>query len=349
MALPILLAEELRKRGHVAEVWYLYKFRACYENEPHVRVLFPGRVAGVIGYFRVFYRLVGAMRSFRPDVVHGVLPLGNVFGLTVAAMIGCPCRVASQHNPARSHNATMRHLDKILGASGVYTANIAVSHAVWQSYKDYPRAYIQRLRVIQNAVPPRPPVHTKIEARARFGLPQEAWILGNVGRLSYQKHQEFLFEVMAQLADVQLAIAGEGELRTEYEEIICRQGLKDRVHLLGSIPDAQMPDFYEALDVFVLSSRFEGLPISLLEAMNVGLPILASDIPPLLEVLHTEDGREAGIVLSIDSVDPWVDTIRNLMGDPSCHARWAKASRDRAKDFSPSRMVDHYEACFSEN
>ena len=83
--------------------------------------------------------------------------------------------------------------------------------------------------------------------------------------------------------------------------------------------------------------------------MNVGLPILASDIPPLLEVLHTEDGREAGIVLSIDSVDPWVDTIRNLMGEPSCHARWAKASRDRAKDFSPSRMVDHYEACFSEN
>ena len=98
MALPILLAEELRKRGHVAEAWYLYKFRACYENEPHVRVLFPGRVAGVIGYFRVFYRLVGAMRSFRPDIVHGVLPLGNVFGLTVG---GVPAGVLGhQHGDA---------------------------------------------------------------------------------------------------------------------------------------------------------------------------------------------------------------------------------------------------------
>lgn len=344
MSLPLLLAEELRRRGHITEVWYLYRYSDCYDNESGVRVLLPIRISNLGGYFHVFIRLLRAMRKFRPDAVYGVLPLGNIFGLTVAAMIGCPSRVASQHNPARSHHPVMQHLDKLLGAVGIYTTNIAVSHAVRESYKKYPRAYVRRLQVIRNGVLHRAPVCTKVEARTKFGLPQKAWILGNVGRLSFQKHQKFLLDVVAQTPDVHLVIAGEGELRAEYEEQIQKQSLSDRVHLLGSVPDAQMPDFYVAVDVFVLPSRFEGLPISLIEAMNAALPIIASRIPPLVEVLHNEDGREAGIILETDSIDPWTKTLRKLMTDPTSTAHWANASLERAKAFSLDHMVDQYEA-----
>lgn len=345
MMVPLQIASALRERGYDAEVWFLYKYRSTYENAPGVRLIYPHSAGGLLDYARIFWGLFWAMRAFRPDAVHGVVSLGNVFGLLSATLIGCPSRVASQHNPANTQGHVMRWLDMMLGTIGVYTANIAVSHAVEKSYANYPSSYRCRLRVIQNAVPDRPARRTKLEARRYFGLPEQARILGNLGRLSYQKNQDFLFAVLGRLEGVHLAIAGDGELRDEYAEQVCQSGLEDRIHLLGSIPVVDVPDFLQAIDVFVFPSRYEGLPIALLEAMKAGLPIVASDIGPAREVISPEGREPAGLLLGIERAETWIGALREVLHDPERIAKLAEAARRRAEDFRMDQMVDSYEAC----
>jgi hypothetical protein len=192
IVVPLQVASALRARGYDAEVWFLYRESPAYEDEPGIRLIFPDRPGGIWTYSRIFFRALRAMQAFRPDAVHGVLPLGNLFGLVGAAVIGCSSRVASQHVPLSWNHPVMRWLDMMLGSIGVYTANIAVSHAVEESFAHHPNPYRRRLQVIQNAVPYRPPQRTRSEARRHFGLPEQAWVLGNLGRLTYQKNQDFL-------------------------------------------------------------------------------------------------------------------------------------------------------------
>ncbi|HEX9791294.1 MAG TPA: glycosyltransferase family 4 protein [Kiloniellales bacterium] len=345
MVVPLQVAAALRARGYEAETWFLYQQQPAFEDEPGVRVILPRRAAGLLDYVRVFLRLIPAMRAFRPDAVHGVLPLGNIFGLLAAVIVGCPSRVASQHNPAKTHNPIMRLMDKAWGTLGIYTGNIAVSYSVRDSYARYPAAYVRRLHVVQNGMRVRPASLTKAEARAHFGLPAQMHTIGTMGRLAHQKNQDFLFAAMARLPGVHMAIAGDGELRQKFQQQIASAGLADRIHLLGAIPPADVPNFLAALDLFVLPSLYEGLPIALIEAMQAGCPIVASDIPPTIEVVLPDGGEAAAAVLGMDSVEPWIDTIRDLLAQPEKRQALAAAAHRRSAYFSLDRMTDGYIAC----
>lgn len=345
MVVPLQVAAALRARGYVAETWFLYLHEPAFENEPGVRVILPRQAHGVVDYARIFWRLIPAMRAFRPDAVHGALPLGNVLGLLAAAVIRCPSRVASQHSPAASHHKLMQWLDKLWGSIGVYTANIAVSYSVQASYKDYPSAYGRRLRVVQNGVRASRPGRTKTEARAYFGLPAEARLIGTLGRLAPQKNQGFLLDVLADLPDVHLAFAGDGEMRPQLAQRALALGLTGRVHLLGAVPPEDVSDFLASLDIFVLPSRFEGLSIALVEAMQAGRPIVASDIPSAAEVVALETGDSAGVMLGTESPEPWAAAIHDLFENPEKLRALGDAAKRRGGDFSLERMVDGYEAC----
>ncbi len=345
MVVPLQVAAALRERGYVTETWFLYQHEPAFENEPGVQVILPRRIRNPIDIVRIFRRLVPAMRAFGPDAVHGVLPLGNVFGLLAAAMVGCRSRVASQHTEAKTHRPVMQWLDRLMGTVGVYTANIAVSHAVGRSYGGYPRPYLRRLHVVQNGMRARKPRRSKTEARAHFGLPVDAPVLGNLGRLAHQKYQDFLVDVMAALPGVHLALAGDGPLRQQYEQQIKAAGLTDRIRLLGAVPPEDVPDFLAALDLFVLPSRYEGLPIALIEAMQAGCPVVASDIAPNIEVALPDGGEAAAVILSLESAEPWIAAIGDLVAHPEKLRDLAEAAQRRGAFFSLDRMTDGYIAC----
>jgi glycosyltransferase involved in cell wall biosynthesis len=349
MVLPIQIAAGLRDRGHDAEVWYLYKHSPAYEDQPGVRVLLPWEAKGIIDYLRAFWRLYVSMRRHRPDIVHGVVSLGNVFGLLSAALIGCRTRVASQHNPASTYNPIMRGLDLIFGTLGIYTSNIAVSRTVGASFDGYPERYRRRLHVIPNGVAGLRSNTTKAEARKHFGLPEQATILGSVGRLSEQKNQDFLFPVIERLPEVHLVLAGNGESRAAFSQQLERTGLSQRVRLLGSVEARDIPRFLAAIDLFVLPSRYEGMPLALLEAMQAGLPIVASDIPSVREVMDTPDQDPTGLCLPIESDQVWAEAIHNLLNDDTQLRQFSEAARRRGEEFSLDRMVDRYETCLTQD
>jgi glycosyltransferase involved in cell wall biosynthesis len=341
IVLPLQLASALRDRGHNVETWFLYKEEAAYENDAFVRLMLTRRARGPLDHIRILWRLVRAMREYRPDAVCGVLPLGNIFGLLCARFVGCQSRIASQHTPAYVQKPIMLLLDKLLGTIGFYSENIAVSHSVNDTFKRYPLAYRNRLRVIQNGVLERPIRKTKAEARDWLGLPQEAFTLGTVGRLSPEKNHGFLLDLTKCLPGIHLAIVGSGDLEADYRRRIQSLEVADRVHLLGPLPVNSIQDFLATVDVFVLPSKFEGLPVALVEAMQAGLPIIASDISPIREVVLSDSGLAAQME-SVESVDSWVPLVRTLQSDPAARQKLSDAAKSRAKAFSIERMVEGY-------
>lgn len=119
--------------------------------------------------------------------------------------------------------------------------------------------------------------------RDNLDIEEDEYVIGNVGRLVYQKNQEFLLDVYINLCKknnddktkFKLLLVGSGEREKEYKEIVQKSGLNDKVVFTGQRED--VTGLLQAMDIFCLPSRFEGLPISLVEAQASGLPCIASD------------------------------------------------------------------------
>lgn len=135
--------------------------------------------------------------------------------------------------------------------------------------------------------------HSRQQARQMLGLPQDAFIIGTIGRLVPAKGHLQLLEAFSAIKDeypqAQLAIIGEGRLRQEMESMIQARHMEGRVSLLGSRDDALQ--YVKAYDVFVMSSVTEGLPLALLEGMSARLPVIGSDIDSMRPILEDSGAR----------------------------------------------------------
>lgn len=114
--------------------------------------------------------------------------------------------------------------------------------------------------------------------RHKYNL-ENCFVIGNIARFVYQKNHEFLIEVFAELEKLipesRLLLIGDGELRDDIEDKVKKLGIEKKVIFLGKIKDVN--NWYQAMDVFCLPSRFEGLPITVVEAQAAGLPCVISD------------------------------------------------------------------------
>lgn len=334
----ILLARELARRGHETEAWFLYEKRAAHRDVPNLRV-FADRRPNAIEAVRVVARLMRRLREWRPDALVTHTHYANVIGQLAAHACGVPMRIAVQQNPVTSYPAVARLADRILGTLGTYSVNVAVSDSVVDSAATYPRGYRRRLTTIHNGVTVPALDASRDEVRTRWGLPLDAPLLVNVGRLHPQKNQRRLVESLAALPGVHLAILGEGELRETLERLVAERALDDRVHLLGELPWRDGLAVVAAADVFVFPSLFEGLSLAIVEGMGQGRPIVASDIPSIREAV-----ADAAILVEPTDVDALARAVRQVLDSPELATRLSERARARARHFSLSGMVDAYEA-----
>jgi glycosyltransferase involved in cell wall biosynthesis len=158
------------------------------------------------------------------------------------------------------------------------------------------------------------------EAKQRFGLSPGRCLIGAVGRLAPEKGFEMLIRAVSHLLkaglNLELWIIGEGDQKSRLEQAISDLGCNDHIRLLGFRPD--VPELYEAMDVFVVSSVREGLPRVLLEAMAVGVPVVATrvgDIPQLIR-----DG-ESGLLIEPGRAAELAEALERLVRDSELRSR----------------------------
>ncbi len=260
-------------------------------------------------------------RDFKPDVVQTSLFLGNLVGQLAGRSLGIP--VVSNLVLSGDVEALRSYQP---GASSRRAALLR-SIAGWAARSDHVRfrALTEEVRasnaallgvdpslvtVIPRGVPH--PPEASGSSRAELGLP-EGPLAVNVGRLAPQKGQVLLVEafaeVTAQVPGARLAIVGrDGEAGSQVMEAIESFGLQDMVTLVGHTPD--VVDYLRSAHVFAFSSLMEGLGTAVLEAMAVGVPVVAFDIPPVREA--TADGRYATLVPVGDTSGLATALVENL-------------------------------------
>jgi glycosyltransferase involved in cell wall biosynthesis len=184
---------------------------------------------------------------------------------------------------------------------------------------------------------------SRAAARRALGIPEHHYQIGWIGRLSHEKGADILLDALPRLADLdfEVSMVGGGRLQSTLERRARRHRLDHRVRWHG--PVANMPQLYQAFDLVVLSSRTEGTPIVLLEAMAAGVPLIATTVGGVPDAVSPAE------VLLIPPLDPaaLAEAIRVACGNPAAASQRADHARRRlATQFAIEPWVERYDRAY---
>ncbi|MCW2968835.1 MAG: glycosyltransferase [Solirubrobacteraceae bacterium] len=288
--------------------------------------------------------LVTLLRGRRPDVIHGHMIGSSVWAVAVGRLLRVPVIVAHDHGSPPEPGLRLRAVERAL-ALGSHMV-ITVSRAERRRWIEMAGARPERVRVVPNAVAFAPP-STPVDLRSELGLADDAWLVGCVGHLRPEKAQVVLVEAARALRDThpsaRVLLVGPGPEREHLERAIAESGLQDRVFLLGLRED--VPAIVAALDVAVLCSDREGVPLSILEYMQAARPIVATRVGGVPEVIG--DGEQGLLVAPRDSA-ALAAAIGRLLDDRPLALRLGERALERAHaEFDPSAVIRQVEALYA--
>lgn len=252
--------------------------------------------------WRALRRLAKLFREERFDIVHTHSSKTGILGRLAGRLAGVPVVMHTVHGYAfpAARNAFQSGLYLSLEWLGARIADALV--LLKQDDLDVARLRLhasqKRLHLLPNGVDvaryaPRTEARSEIR-RHRLGIDDDCVAVGMVGRLWQQKNPDCFVRAAIRLLqdgrNVQFYLVGDGERAAELEACIREAGHADRIRILGWRDDVH--ELLAGLDVFVLPSRWEGLPLAILEAMSAGLPTVVSDIPGNRDLVeHEVDGH----------------------------------------------------------
>ena len=298
------------------------------------------------------------LNAFRADVLHVHAGIGwEGHGLVELGL---------RHRAERDRPVVVlrtEHLPYLLTHSGqkaehahwsaLVDATVCVSQAVADTHID---AGIDatRMHVVRNGIVPAHTTRDRTVTRDRLGLAHTTTMLLTVARLSEQKGHATLLNAFHIMRDTHpethLFLVGDGPLRADLDAQIDQAGLQDAVTLLGKRTD--VGDLLAACDLFVLPSRFEGFPLSLLEAMAARRPIVATEIGGTMEALadFEPDGEPAcAWTAAPDDADSLAAALTAALNDPDERDRRASAAAERFQHhFAAARMGAEMAALYRE-
>ena len=292
------------------------------------------------------------LRDRQVDVLHTHGLLADING-RIAGRLGSGCAVVSTiHDSPSMYALTLGRARGALAlAAQVFTfpcthAIVMVAGSIGEAYRRIAfGAWRNRtFRTIHNGVR-----DCYLSERGRQDeAAAHGLVVGAVGRLTPRKGFDVLAEAAARLAPVlrlvEYVVAGDGEARPQLQSQLDQLGLQRAFRLAGARAD--IPDLLKGIDIFVLPSLDECLPLAVLEAMSAGKPVIASDVGGVSEAVVPE---QTGILVPPGDVDALAGAIRRLVEDPGLRERLGAAARQRyLKMFTVERMVRQYAELYNE-
>jgi glycosyltransferase involved in cell wall biosynthesis len=246
-------------------------------------------------FFRplVFLKLANLLKKESVDILHCHKHKSTVYGTIAGRLAGVPIILAHVHGLGRTRNFSRRLLNRFIlsGVDKILTVGQAVKDDVLRNNPSVKPAKVINVGNTIDLDYFSSAVYDKQTIPGKFGIPQNSFVFATAGRLAPTKGQQYLISAFArirkQLPNARLLIAGTGELKEELEKQALSLGCDSSVHFLGNVDN--MPEFYSAVDVFVLPSIAEGLPRTLIEAIASGVLCIASNVGGIPEIL--DNGR----------------------------------------------------------
>ena len=279
------------------------------------------------------------------DVVHGHSTMGGA----IARLGGRGKPVVYTPN-ALYPGAAATLVERVLGKGTAVV--VAVSPSEAEEVRRRKLVPVDRLHVIHTGVaaaPGRP----SFDLRERIGAPAAARVVGSAVRLVPQKDPLLFVDameaVLRHLPEAHAVLLGDGPMRPEVEQRVAASGVADRLHVLGHVPEART--LFPQLDVYVLASRYEGMPYSLLEAMQAGVATVASDAVGNRDLVRHE---ETGLIVPVGAAGALAAAVERLLRDDQLRTQLASAGQhaiatDATVDAMAHAYVELYERVVEES
>ena len=301
---------------------------------------------------KLLLRLRALMQELRPSLVHTHLFHADLYGALAARWAQVPALVSSRHNDnAFRRRQPWRGLNRRLWRMA--DAGIAISQAVADFVVEVENAPRDKLRVIHYGLQWQPSPNAERQAlrrsmRTQLGFAQTQPLLAMACRLIEQKGVSDALQAFAgtrsEFPEARLLIAGDGPLRAQLESEATQAGLTGSVRFLGWRDD--VPQLLAACDLFLMPSLWEGFGLVLLEAMAQGLPVVASRVSAIPEIVVA---GETGLLAPPRDVPALREALLTLLRDPPLARHMGLMGMERLKThFSEQRMLDETLALYHE-
>jgi glycosyltransferase involved in cell wall biosynthesis len=341
------LSSALRQQGH--EV-ILYHFGSAHLHEFADQNGFCERILSAYKAYKSSHtlpsfarRMRQQLRADRIDVLHSHL-LGPIIGGALATVGSRVNHIGTLHDAYTIEERPSRiHLLQLAAAVG--SRLVCVSEALERFYRErgwFPR---ETLSVVRNGVSQLPSLdeHARAGVRQTFSFAPETMAIVCVGRLETLKRHHLLIELLQELrrrtaVDCRLLLVGDGQERGALERKVAEHGVSSFVTLTGNRHD--VPALLGASDIFVLPSSTEGLSRSVLEALSVGLPIVATDVGSNRDLLGA---NERGLLVAVDDRRGLLSALACLVTDAELRSSLRRnATTFVATSYKQETMVASY-------
>jgi glycosyltransferase involved in cell wall biosynthesis len=278
---------------------------------------------------------LSAVRAFAPDILHAnqAWPWACGYG-ELAGLLTRGTRVlAVDHLPLAVGVPRVRRVGRRLLMRAV-NAHVAVGDRCARMVEEVIGLPGDSVIAVPNGVPS---CAAGLAAARSAGV-----VIGSLGRLTVQKDYELLVRALPMLPAARLVLVGDGPERSKLERVAGELGVADRLSITGWVSDA--PQRLGELDIFALPSRWEGMPLGILEAMHAGLPVVATDVGSVAEAVV--DG-ETGYVVSSEDLNALTDRLQLLLDDPALRRRMGERGQALAQErYTDVAMARRYEEVY---
>jgi sugar transferase (PEP-CTERM/EpsH1 system associated) len=309
---------------------------ACVHKPPGIRL-------------EMFGRLRSLFRELRPDVVHTHQVAALFYAGPAARRAGVPVVVHTEHGKHYGQRRRTRWLGRLAARSA--SRFFCVSADIAEEVQSHRIARVGTVAVVPNGIDTNR-FHARDDAaavRQSLGIPAEAPVIGTVGRLCEIKRQDLLLRAFGRVRALgaeasHLLIVGDGPALGELRALTAALDLVPWVHFAGY--QAAPERYYGAMDVFALTSQSEGMPLSVLEAWAAGLPVVATRVGGLPELV--DEGR-TGILVDFGDEAALAGALGGLIAEGVRARRLGAAGRDQVEArFSLERMAEAYQRHYRE-
>ena len=328
------LTYELKKMGHEVCVVCLLPERTPISQrmeEAGVRILYRDKKLGLD--LSMIPKLTRLMAAEKPDVVHTHLNVIKYAALA-AKLAGISRYVHTVHNVAEeeAEGRLQRITNRFYFRRG-WAVPVALSPKVRKSIVDVYGMAEEDIPVIYNGI-------DLSRCQSKENYETDALRLLHIGRFNEQKNHKDLLKAFAkiqkQIPAACLELIGDGELEESVKQQAKKMDLQKSVRFLGS--QSNVYPYLQAADIFLLPSRYEGMPMTIIEAMGTGLPIVATAVGGVPDMLKQE---ESGLLTTCDP-DAVADAVLRLAQDLQLRERLGRTAKQESRRFS----AEHMAACY---
>lgn len=328
------LSYELEKLGHKVLVISLYDYHSPITErleKANIEVRYLDKHLGID--FSMIRKLYKILKEEKPDVVHTHLAILK-YVIPAACFARVKTRIHTVHNEATKESMGIdRKINRIV-FKFFHVTPVALTSKIKKTILDEYQLEKDKVPIILNGID-----MEKCSPKNNYLIEKKFKIL-NIARISEQKNHIGLIKAFkifhAHYPNSMLQIIGDGEQKAEIEEFISINGLEDCVELLGL--KSEVYEYLQKADMFTLTSLYEGMPMTILEAMGTGLPIVATPVGGIPDVLR--HGENAWLVPT--EPEKIADAFQKMANDIELRKKLGEKALEESKKMSAKYMAEKY-------